>query len=383
MKIGIITSNYPTKDGLGGYFFVEQLVRQFAKLGHHCYVIAPVNIASKYLVHKPYGCYYEHHQMEGGGFINVYRPRYYGRDIRIHGVSWSYYRCQKSIERVIKKHSIQAEVFYGHFFKSAAVVWHYAKMKNIPLFVATGESTIPPVVKPCFSFTLESFQQYISGVLCVSTKNRDEAIKLKYATPSQCTVIPNGVDFSHFKPMDRIACRQKLGLPINMFIIASVGNYSERKGQSRVVNALDKLNNSSIGVVLIGRGNEILKSKHILFKGFMNHDDVPLYLNAADAYVLPTRWEGCCNSIVEAMACGLPIISSDRSFNWDILNQDNSILIDPDSEEQIANAILKIFNDNELRQKLSNRALDRSRSLSIKERAKNILKFIEERIITI
>ena len=380
MNICIICPSYPTKEGKGGYFFVEQLVNQFSALGHNCTVIAPVNIATNYFVAKPYGSYHESFEQFNGSIVEVYRPRYYGRDLRVFGISWANNCCQRVIESVIKRHHLQIDVLYGHFFRSSVVAWRYASRHQIPLFVASGESTIPEIVKPCSDFSVEKFKQYLSGVVCVSTKNKDEAIALGYATVEQCAVFPNGVDLSLFKPMDRKECRKQLGLPQDKFIIVCVGNYTERKGQSRIVRAVEKLNNSSIGVVLAGRGNEVLKSDYILYKDFVSHDDVPFYFNASDVYVLPTRWEGCCNSIIEAMACGLPIISSDRSFNWDILNKDNSILIDPDDEEEIAGAINMFLHDENLRIIYGHKSYEGSKALSIEERAKKIIAFIENRI---
>lgn len=380
MRICIVSPNYPTKDGKGGYFFVEQLVLNIISLGHECTVIAPVNIASKYFVHRPYGRYHEEYCLENGGSVNIYRPRFYGRNLALCGICLSSYLCQKAIERVIKRHRLHFDVMYGHFFRSAALVWYYASRHCIPLFVATGESVIPEMRKTCRSFSLEKFRYYLSGVICVSTKNKKEAIKMGYTTEEKCVVIPNGVDLSLFKPLDRERCRNRLSIRKDNFVIICVGNFTDRKGQRRIVEAVDRLNIPNIKVILAGRGDLCMDSPSILYKGFVSHDQLPLYLNASDAYVLPTRWEGCCNSIIEAMACGLPIISSDRSFNWDILNKDNSILIDPDSEEQITNAIYSLFKDNELRRKLSNKALDSSKTLSIEERAKKIIAFIENRI---
>ncbi len=67
---------------------------------------------------------------------------------------------------------------------------------------------------------------------------------------------------------------------------------------------------------------------------------IPNYICASDVFVLPTTAEGCCNAIIEAMGCGLPIVSSDRAFNYDILNEENSILVDPESVDEIDNAII-------------------------------------------
>ena len=83
----------------------------------------------------------------------------------------------------------------------------------------------------------------------------------------------------------------------------------------------------------------------ILFKGKLPHEEIPLYLNTADVFVLPSLAEGCSNSIVEAMACGLPVISSDLSFNYDILNADNSILVNPNDVGEISAAIKKLMDE--------------------------------------
>lgn len=379
MIICVVSPMYPTKEGKGGYFFVEQLVQIFASMGHHCYVLAPINITSKFFVKKPYGDLYEKQQSKEGGIIEIYRPRYYGRDITIRGVQWASNSSQRSIERLIKTRKLKFDVIYAHFFRSAALIWRYASKMNIPLFVATGESVIPPIDKPCSSFTIEKFRNYLSGVICVSTKNKNEAIKMNFTTQDKCLVLPNGVDLDLFKPANRDECRRCLGIEPSAFLVICVGNIVERKGQNRLVESIERLSNPDVKIVLVGRGVLPVKSQQIIFQGFVDHKELPNYLCASDVYVIPTRWEGCCNSIIEAMACGLPIISSDRSFNWDILNKDNAILVDPDNIDEIGKAIQTLYVDKALREKLGIEAYKTAQGLSIAERAKKIIEFICER----
>lgn len=118
----------------------------------------------------------------------------------------------------------------------------------------------------------------------------------------------------------------------------------------------------------------------MLFDGRLLQQDIPVYLNAADVFVLPTLAEGCCNAIIEAMACGLPIISSNLPFNWDVLNDKNSILIDPNNIKQIADAIQRLRDCPELRFKMSEEALKTARELTIDKRAMRIIEFINNKI---
>jgi glycosyltransferase involved in cell wall biosynthesis len=115
-----------------------------------------------------------------------------------------------------------------------------------------------------------------------------------------------------------------------------------------------------------------------LFKGALPHEDIPTYLNAADVFVLPTLAEGCSNAIVEAMACGLPIISSNLPFNWDLLNAENAILVDPMSVEQIATGIEKLLNHPALQQQMSLSALATVKDLTIEKRVRSILQFFQQ-----
>ena len=107
MTIGIITPSFPTKEGRGGYFFVEQIVIQFSKLGHKCVVISPINIASRFFIRKPYGPYHESTRIDDNNSIDIYRPRFFARNLTIDGVSWAANSMQSSIERTIKEKKLK------------------------------------------------------------------------------------------------------------------------------------------------------------------------------------------------------------------------------------------------------------------------------------
>ena len=80
------------------------------------------------------------------------------------------------------------------------------------------------------------------------------------------------------------------------------------------------------------------------------------------------------------MACGLPVLSADKEFNWDVLDKSNSILFDPMDIWQIATSIKTIYEDRNLREQLSKGALSRASSLTLDTRADKILSFIKGRL---
>ena len=104
---------------------------------------------------------------------------------------------------------------------------------------------------------------------------------------------------------------------------------------------------------------------------------IPTFLNACDIFVLPTLSEGSCNAVIEAMACGIPIVSSDLPFNYDVLDESNSILVNPRNISEIIAAI-DILRNSEIRKKLSANGLSKINELRIESRANKILSFMNE-----
>ncbi len=97
---------------------------------------------------------------------------------------------------------------------------------------------------------------------------------------------------------------------------------------------------------------------------------------ASDIFVLPTTNEGMCNSIIEAMAVGLPVVSSDLPFNRELLSQKTGILVDPWDIEAIALAIRKLRQDVKLRQRMSMAGRQQAERMNIQDRVKKVEKML-------
>jgi glycosyltransferase involved in cell wall biosynthesis len=95
----------------------------------------------------------------------------------------------------------------------------------------------------------------------------------------------------------------------------------------------------TVKLICAGHGEQQPYGKNLLAAGQLLPSEVPFYYYAADFFVLPTLAEGCSNAVVEAIGCGLPVISSNMSFNDDILSDEYSIRIDPMNVDELEKAI--------------------------------------------
>ena len=370
MNILIITPDYPDRYKVH-YPFVKQLVDEYARQGHKCFVIAPYSITKNKHFYKP---------KENDGEVMVYRPNHLSlSNLKIGGVRLSDFFRRRAINRATKWLPVKPDVVYCHFWKSVIEAYPYAKSENIPMFVATGESSILDI-KTSGVVTSE-MREYVRGVICVSSKNKEESVAMGLTTPDKCIVKPNSVNSTLFKKLNKTECREKLGIPEDVFVVSFVGAFINRKGENRVTEAISKTKGRTVCSMFIGKGDEDPTCDNILFKGRLLHEQIPIYLNASDCFVLPTLAEGCCNAVVEAMACGLPIISSNRPFNWDVLDDSNSIMVNPNDVDAIAKAIERVRDDWELRNQMAEASLLKARALTIDQRAKSIIEFMKSRMV--
>lgn len=383
MKICVISQAYPYP-GIPQFTFVGEICKEMAAQGEEITVVAPQSVFRPIFRHETRIPFKYIIPIQNGKDIVVYTPKVLSvGNLPLLGVKINHYFVQHAISRTIRKHVRRdIEVFYGHFFFEGFHALPEAIRRNKPIIVASGETNV--TYRDEYTKLLKKYLNQLKGIIFVSTKNKDEATAAGLTDGTNCVVLPNSVDSKFFYQQDRNKCRERLGMSNDDFIIAFNGYFSYRKGSRRVSDAITKLNDKHIKSIFIGRnedGDDVEPNcDGIVFKGYMDHDKLPVYLCAADIFVLPTRAEGCCNAIVEALACGLPIISSDRNFNYDVLNEKNSILVDPDDVEAISKAIKTLKDDPARRESMSKAALEMAESLTIKERARRIISFIKQQI---
>lgn len=153
------------------------------------------------------------------------------------------------------------------------------------------------------------------------------------------TVVGNGVDTARFVPVDRAEARAALGLPPDVPVLITVGGLVERKGFHRVIALLPRLRVRWPGLVYLivggasAEGNNRLQldqqvaqlglSDTVRFLGSLPPDALKQPLSAADVFVLSTRNEGWANVFLEAMACGLPVVTTDVGGNREVVDRES------------------------------------------------------------
>lgn len=380
IRICIVSPDYPTTRTID-FIFVDQLCRAMARKGHEVTVIAPQSITKCLLRRIPIEKNKTIVHLENGSSFLLIRPKYFS----VGNCGWILkHHNEQSYEKAVKKafsvRPYDFTVCYGHFWQSVSAVFHVAKEKEIPLFASSGEETVSQQRVDLTTERINEIRQYICGSIHVSTNNKKECIATGLTTKEKAVVIPNAINGDLFYPRDRQIERKKLGIGTNDFVVAFVGQFTSRKGTLRLDAALKKLNDPSIKAIYVGKGPEEPSYDGIIYKGSLPHDKLPEFLSASDAFVLPTQQEGCCNAIIEAMACGLPIISSNMPFNYDVLNKNNSILINQESLDEIADSIKLLKNNVQLRNDLSQNAMKSAQNLTLDKRVDKIVSFITESI---
>ncbi|WJW74454.1 glycosyltransferase [Thiohalobacter sp. IOR34] len=155
------------------------------------------------------------------------------------------------------------------------------------------------------------------------------------ADPAKITVIGNGVDLQRFRPEDQRLARQRLGLPEKARLLVTVGGLVERKGFHRVIDCLPALlaEFPELHYLVVGGGGaegdwegrlraqvaELGVESRVHFLGPVAPDELRWPLSAADLFVLATRNEGWANVFLEAMACGLPVVTTDVGGNREVV----------------------------------------------------------------
>ncbi len=199
-------------------------------------------------------------------------------------------------------------------------------------------------------------------VIAVSAQTKADIVALFGVAPEKITVIPNATD-ARFAPAapgaDLAAFRAIHGLPERYILF--VGTVEPRKNLKRLLAAFAQLteHESNIGLAVVGASGWLNSDiaplvltleleGRVTFAGYVPDDDLPLWYQAATVFCYPSLYEGFGLPVLEAMACGTPVITSDIGSMTEI-GHDAAMLVEPTDTDAIAAALRQMLDDPALR----------------------------------
>jgi glycosyltransferase involved in cell wall biosynthesis len=171
--------------------------------------------------------------------------------------------------------------------------------------------------------------------------------------PKRVRLVPSGVDVTLFTPQDRMAARRALGLPADRFIFLSMSDFFPIKGLAVLIEAMEKLRRRRPDAVFLAmtgdrgerpqierRVHELGLDKDVRFAGFLAYHELPSWVNAADALVLPSLNEGMPLTVLEGFACGKPLVGSRVGGVPEVVSDERyGILVPPGDPKALAGAL--------------------------------------------
>jgi glycosyltransferase involved in cell wall biosynthesis len=346
----LISNTFPDKeDNYTGNIFVKEQANFLKEYFENIYIISPVAYGFEYLRKTKH----ENYKFDN---VHVFFPKYinfiffyfYLQDL------WVYLE-KRAILKLLEKEKIEFDLIHAHFtWPSGAVAVDLKKEFKVPVVITEHTSvTFKRVID-------EKDPEYIKAwKLCNSIirvrKNDISLFDSVGISVNKVSCIPNGYDGRKFTELDEQMCRENVNLPHDKKIILNVGNlYDEVKGHKYLIGAMEKVVKQRKDVLCIIVGNGKLKNKiekqirnlnlenFIKLVGTKPHNEIPLWMNACDIFVLPSLSESFGIVQIEAMASGKPVVATRNGGSEEIIINDRlGILVESKDPDGLAQAIMR------------------------------------------
>ena len=357
MKIALLSEKY-TPDIGGLAISIGRLGHWLAAAGHEVHVFAPTNSNARKADLELFR--FEKQTFTSGG-VNVTR---FGARKRMDDtlVDW--------FELVVEEHKREAfDLLHGYFLPQAGFVATYAgKYLNIPSVVSIRGNDIE---RAAFDPNKFSHVMYaLQNADAVTTNASELAKRAKTFFQREISLIPNGIDTSHFKPMEKNpVLAETLGLK-EQIVIGFAGELREKKGMKTLLCAYKRVNKKQPATLLIvgevrkGEDKEIFDefqasnpNCQIIVTGTVSHKDMPAYYALMDVFVHPSLRDGMPNALLEAMACEKAVVATPVGGTTDVIEDGiNGVLAKVNDADGIAETILWLLSQPKNRESISGSA---------------------------
>lgn len=271
-------------------------------------------------------------------------------------------RVAFDLYRLLKKE--RYDIVHTYLFGFHYLAGISAKISKIPVVISSRRS-IENWKKRHHLILGKLRNIYSDKVIACSNAVRNFTIKQEKLHPSKIITIYNGTDINKFCPRSKEGrLLTKIHNNSSTLTIGTVANFSEIKDHYTLFKALEIIRREKtfdFKCFLIGSGllrdrlkkwcKELKLEQHVVF--LEKRDDIPELLSEIDVFVLTSKLEGLPNAILEAMACGVPVVSTNGGGVPEVVKHGKSgFLLKSEDSQGIANAIISLLKNDSLRQEM-------------------------------
>ena len=267
-----------------------------------------------------------------------------------------------------------SDIIHSYWSVAGLVALIIKFIRPTPIVLNIWGSDILFTQVPVLSFFYKILLRQANAIVCESQHFKKQLND--FGVPEGViSIISNGIDYNIFKPGDKIECRINLGLPKDKIIILAVGNLIELKGYQFLIEAIPEVisNHPSLHFIFVGDGeyrghleNQVTNLNiinNVQFVGQQDVSQIPNWLISADIFVHPSLSEGTPNSVIEAMACKLPVIATSVGDIPNVIDDgENCFLVPPKDSGQLASKLNSLIQSENLREQFGQNGLQVVRS---------------------
>ncbi len=295
--------------------------------------------------------------------VTVYHPKFFcipGIFKWLDGyfLALSSYFFMKKIKAEFDFNIIDSHFAYPDGFAATRL----GKRLNVPVTITLRGTEVPHSRSKAKRFLMLKALKSANRIFSVSSSLKQHVVHLG-APANKIQVVGNGVDTEKFYPVDGQKVRKQLNISPTDKVLITIGALVERKGFHRVIELMPELlkQHPNLHYLIVGSAGvegdwteklntqvKTLKLEHnVHFLGARPPSELKEILSAADVFVLSTRNEGWANVILEALACGLPVIATDVGGNSEVVSDSKlGTIVEFDNKNELKTAISTAMSKN-------------------------------------
>lgn len=354
-RILVITSIFPNPMEVTKGIYIYKQVKALAKITP-VIAVAPVPFFPSWIKHKKYDIYARIPYREERGDLTIIHPRYLvipkiGRSL--YGLLYliSIFRTFNALKR-----SFDPDVcisYWAYPDGYAAVL--LSKLFNIPALVSCRGCDVNDLKEGTIRWRMVRWALRKSKKIFAVSRAMSHVVRSIGVNEEAVKVIPNGIDTATFRAMDRMTSRNTVGLEMlngDKRVVLYCGRLSAEKGPDLLLDAVKILNEEGKNIHLLYTGDGPLKlllhqkvsryrlEDSVTFLGEVGHSQIPYIINSCELLCLPSLSEGWPNTLMEAMACGIPVVATVVGGVPEIVSSGKlGILVPPGDSSRLARAI--------------------------------------------